>query len=69
MERQLNWGLLSTAKINHALIKPLNASKRTRLLAVASRSQSSADAYARENGKFRAPTAATKPCSPTPKST
>ncbi len=48
MERQLNWGLLSTAKINQALIKPLNASKRTRLLAVASRSQSSADAYARE---------------------
>lgn len=46
MERQLNWGLLSTAKINQALIKPLNASKRTRLLAVASRSQSSADAYA-----------------------
>ena len=49
MERQLNWGLLSTAKINQALIKPLNASKRTRLLAIASRSQSSADAYAREN--------------------
>lgn len=49
MEKQLNWGLLSTAKINQALIKPLNASKRTRLLAVASRSQSSADAYAREN--------------------
>ena len=48
MEKQLNWGLLSTAKINQALIKPLNASKRTRLLAVASRSQSSADAYARE---------------------
>ncbi len=48
MERRLNWGLLSTAKINQALIKPLNASKRTRLLAVASRSQSSADAYARE---------------------
>ena len=47
-ERILNWGLLSTAKINRALIKPLNASKRTRLLAVASRSQSSADAYARE---------------------
>jgi predicted dehydrogenase len=48
MERQLNWGLLSTAKINRALMEPLNASKRTRLLAVASRSQSSADAYARE---------------------
>jgi predicted dehydrogenase len=48
MEKILNWGLLSTAKINHALIKPLNASKRTRLLAVASRSISSADAYAHE---------------------
>lgn len=48
MEQKLNWGLLSTAKINRALIKPLNASKRTRLLAVASRSQSSADAYAKE---------------------
>lgn len=48
MEKILNWGLLSTARINRALIKPLNASKRTRLLAVASRSQSSADAYARE---------------------
>ena len=46
MEKILNWGLLSTARINRALIKPLNASKRTRLLAVASRSQSSADAYA-----------------------
>ncbi len=54
MERQLNWGLLSTAKINHALIKPLNASKRTRLLAVASRSKSSAEAYARENKISRA---------------
>ncbi len=48
MERILNWGLLSTAKINRALIKPINASKRTRLLAVASRSISSAEAYARE---------------------
>jgi predicted dehydrogenase len=47
-DRILNWGLLSTARINSALIKPINASKRTRLLAVASRSQSSADAYARE---------------------
>lgn len=46
--RILNWGLLSTARINRALIPPLNASKRTSLLAVASRTQSSADAYARE---------------------
>jgi xylose dehydrogenase (NAD/NADP) len=48
MDKKLNWGLLSTAKINRALIKPLTASKRTRLLAVASRSISSAEAYARE---------------------
>lgn len=48
MDKALNWGLLSTAKINRALIKPLRASKRTRLLGVASRSQSSAEAYARE---------------------
>ncbi len=47
-DRILHWGLLSTAHINRALIPPLNASNRTRLLAVASRSQSSADAYARE---------------------
>ncbi|MCJ7434958.1 MAG: Gfo/Idh/MocA family oxidoreductase [Anaerolineales bacterium] len=48
MTQKLNWGLLSTAKINHALINPLTASPRTRLLAVASRSQSSADEYARK---------------------
>jgi len=48
MQQKLNWGLFSTAKINQALIKPLAASNRARLLAVASRSQSSADAYARE---------------------
>jgi len=48
MDKKLNWGLLSTAKINRALIKPLNASKQTRLLAVASRSISSAESYARE---------------------
>jgi xylose dehydrogenase (NAD/NADP) len=48
MDKTLNWGLLSTARINRALIKPLNVSERNRLLAVASRSQDSADAYARE---------------------
>lgn len=47
-QRPLNWGLLCTAKVNRALIHPLRASKRTSLLAVASRTQSSADAYARE---------------------
>jgi D-xylose 1-dehydrogenase (NADP+, D-xylono-1,5-lactone-forming) len=44
----LNWGLLSTARINRALIPPLRVSKRNQLLAVGSRSQESADLYARE---------------------
>src|SRR5215213_7800528 len=44
----LNWGLLSTARINKALITPLRASKRNKLAAVASRSQENADAYAKE---------------------
>jgi predicted dehydrogenase len=47
-DKVLRWGLLSTARINSALIPPLNASKRNRLTAVASRSQAAADAYARE---------------------
>ena len=46
--RVLNWGLLSTARINRALIPPLRASKRNQLLAVASRRQESADRYAHE---------------------
>lgn len=44
----LNWGLLSTARINRALITPLRASKRNQLVAVASRTQESADQYAQE---------------------
>jgi xylose dehydrogenase (NAD/NADP) len=47
-QRTLNWGLLSTARINRALIAPLHASQRTTLLAVASRSESTAQAFARE---------------------
>ncbi len=47
-EKTLNWGLLSTARINNALIPPLRASKRNTLAAVASRSQASAEAYAKE---------------------
>ena len=45
----LRWGLLSTAKINSALFKPLRQSKRSTLYAVGSRSLESAQAYAREN--------------------
>lgn len=48
MARVLNWGLLSTARINRALIPPLQVSKRNHLLAVGSRTQESADRYARE---------------------
>lgn len=47
-ERVLNWGLLSTARINRALIPALRNSSRNRLGAVASRNQAAADAYARE---------------------
>jgi D-xylose 1-dehydrogenase (NADP+, D-xylono-1,5-lactone-forming) len=50
----LNWGLLSTANINRALIPPLQVSKRNHLLAVASRTQASADAYAKEKHIERA---------------
>ena len=45
----LRWGLLSTAHINRNLLGPLRASKRNKLLAVASRSQDGADEYARKN--------------------
>jgi xylose dehydrogenase (NAD/NADP) len=47
-KKVLNWGLLSTARINRALIAPLRVSKRNNLLAVGSRTQESADQYARE---------------------
>jgi predicted dehydrogenase len=50
----LRWGLLSTARINKALIPPLRLSKRNTLQAVASRSQEKADAYAREQKIQRA---------------
>jgi D-xylose 1-dehydrogenase (NADP+, D-xylono-1,5-lactone-forming) len=50
----LNWGLLSTANINRSLIPPLRASKRNQLAAVASRTQESADKYAREKKISRA---------------
>lgn len=48
MTKILNWGLLSTARINLALIPPLQVSKRNKLLAVGSRSQETANAYAKE---------------------
>jgi len=44
----VRWGLLSTANINKVLIPPIRASKRGQLVAVASRSQATADAYAKK---------------------
>jgi xylose dehydrogenase (NAD/NADP) len=54
MPQMLRWGLLSTARINNALIPPLRSSKRNALLAVASRSQDKADTYARDKKIKRA---------------
>ena len=48
MTKVLNWGLLSTARINRSLIPPLRASKRNQLLAVGSRSPESANQYTQE---------------------
>lgn len=47
-ERVLRWGLLSTARINRAVIPPLRSSHRNQLAAVASRTAEQAEAYARE---------------------
>jgi xylose dehydrogenase (NAD/NADP) len=46
--KALRWGLLSTARINRRLIPAMRHARRTNLVAVASRSQASADAYAAE---------------------
>jgi len=48
--KPLRWGLLSTARINRVLIPAIRASKRSELVAVASRSQSQAETFAREWG-------------------
>jgi predicted dehydrogenase len=42
----LRWGIISTARINQALINPLRASERNELVAIASRSQDKARSYA-----------------------
>ncbi len=48
MATKLNWGLLSTARINRALIKPILESETSNLIAIGSRSQEKATAYAKE---------------------
>ena len=54
MTGKLRWGILSTAKINDALITPINKSERSELVAVASRNNDKAQSYAREKGIPRA---------------
>jgi xylose dehydrogenase (NAD/NADP) len=44
------WGLLSTARINRLLLQAAKASDRAEVVAVASRSSSRAEAYARAHG-------------------
>jgi xylose dehydrogenase (NAD/NADP) len=44
--RHLRWGLLSTARINRAVIAPIRSSQNSELIAVASRSQERASEYA-----------------------
>lgn len=51
---KLHWGLLSTARINSAVIPPIRLSQRSELVGVASRDQAKADTYAREHGIERA---------------
>jgi len=46
--KTLRWGLLSTARINRRLIPAMRQARRTKLVAVASRSQATAGAYAAE---------------------
>ena len=51
---KLHWGLLSTARINSAVIPPIRLSPRSELVGVASREQSKADAYAQTHDLPRA---------------
>lgn len=50
----LHWGILGTARINRRLVPAFKASRRGRLVAVASRDLARADAHAREHGIPRA---------------
>jgi D-xylose 1-dehydrogenase (NADP+, D-xylono-1,5-lactone-forming) len=50
----VRWGILSTARINHAVLEPARETDKAEVVAVASRDQSRADDYAREQGIERA---------------
>ena len=48
VNKTLQWGFLSTARINQALMEPLKISERNTLVGVASRSQAAAEGYAKK---------------------
>ena len=50
MSTNVRWGLISTAKINNALIGPIKQAQRSELAAVASRDLAKAQTYAQEKG-------------------
>lgn len=50
MTKVVRWGILSTAKINSALLGPIRQSERSQLAAVASRSHAKAQEYAQREG-------------------
>src|SRR6266540_4307931 len=50
----VRWGLLSTARINQAVLAGVRQTDRAEVVAVASREQQRADDYAREHGIERA---------------
>ena len=48
MSEKIRWGIMSTARINDALLDPIRQAKRSELAAVASRDLEKAKAYAQE---------------------
>jgi predicted dehydrogenase len=50
----VRWGILSTARINRPILAAAGASQRAEIVAVGSRDQGRADAYAHEHGIARA---------------
>ena len=50
MSNKIRWGIISTARINDAVLDPIREAKRSELAAVASRNLDKAQAYAAEKG-------------------
>ena len=67
MAAKFKWGLLSTARINQAILGGMAHSERGEVAAVGSRDKARAEAYAAARASA-VPTVATKSCWPTPTS-